>query len=195
MTDPSHYGDPSIDRLVAVDACHAALIQALVLSQKPQDLLEIGIGSGASTDAILAALAANGAHRSYTVVDNWLDFGGVLPESVRAKYAQRLRLVTADERDFVGACQERFDFIFSDGDHLHAHEWFERVYNDLLRDGGILIYHDVTNVAMFPNLLGIYHACIEQRIAHYLFNRNSLATERCDRGLLVIFKPAATAAP
>lgn len=188
MTDMSHYGNPNIDRLVAVDECHAALIRALVLSQKPQDLLEIGIGSGKSTDAILEALSLNGTHRSYTLVDNWVDFGGVIPENVKTKYGKRVKLVTADERDFVGSCRESFDFIFSDGDHLHTQDWFDRVYGELLRDDGILVYHDVTNVAMFPNLLGIYRDCIARRIPHYLFNRNSLEGERCDRGLLVIFK-------
>jgi len=184
----SHYGNPNIDRVVAIDQCHAALIQALVLSQKPQDLLEIGVGSGASTDAILAALAQNGTRGSYTLVDNWQDFGGVIPANVRAKYEGRVKLVTAEERAFVGSCKDSFDFIFSDGDHLHTQEWFHRVYAELLRDDGILIYHDVTNVALFPNLLQIYRECIERRIPHYLFNRNSLEGERCDRGLLVMFK-------
>jgi len=184
----SHYGNPDIDRMVAIDPCHAALIHALVRSQKPQDLLEIGIGSGASTDAILAALEQNGTRGSYTLVDNWVDFGGVIPASVRSKYEGRVNLVTADEKDFVAGCRERFDFIFSDGDHLRTQEWFPRVYADLLRDDGILIYHDVTNVALFPNLLNIYRECIERRIPHYLFNRNSREEERCDRGLLVMFK-------
>lgn len=184
----SHYGNPDIDRMVAIDQCHAALVQALVQSQKPQDLLEIGIGSGKSTDAILEALSFNGGYRSYTLVDNWVDFGGVIPGNVRSKYEKRVKLLTAEEQDFVASCRDSFDFIFADGDHLRSQEWFGRVYGELLRDDGILIYHDVTNVALFPNLLNIYRECIERRLPHYLFNRNSREGERCDRGLLLIFK-------
>src|SRR5512143_3623676 len=116
----SHYGNPAIDHAVAVDHCHAALLFALVLSQKPQDLLEIGIGSGKSADAILEALEFNGRHRSYTLVDNWFDFSGQMPTAVREKYQGRIALITADEGNFVATCRDRYDFIFSDGDHTRA---------------------------------------------------------------------------
>jgi predicted O-methyltransferase YrrM len=183
----SHYGNPAADQIVAVDHAHAALLFALVMAQKPRRLLEIGIGSGKSADAILEALAFNGGGHSYTLVDNWYDFGGAMPEAVRRKYEGRIRLVSADEADFIAGCRERFDFIFSDGDHHHAQERFERVYGELLNDGGILAYHDVAN-PKFPNLGRITEACTRRGIQHRLFARSSRPDERCERGLLVIFK-------
>lgn len=183
----SHYGNPAVDPLVAVDHCHAALLFALVLAQKPQDLLEIGMGSGKSADAILEALEFNGAYRCYTLVDNWYDFGGLMPAAVRDKYQSRVKLVTADEKAFVASCQQRFDFIFSDGDHTHANQWFDRVYDGLLKADGILAYHDVAN-PKFPNLAKIQLACQRRGIAHRVFDRSSRPDERCERGLLVIFK-------
>jgi predicted O-methyltransferase YrrM len=189
----SHYGNPAVDQLVAVDHCHAALVFALVLSQKPQDLLEIGMGSGKSADAILEALAFNGRHRSYTLVDNWYDFSGQMPAAVREKYQSKVDLVTADEESFVANCRDRYDFIFSDGDHTRADQWFDRVYDGLLRENGILIYHDVAN-PMFPNLAKICEACVRRGIAHRVFDANSRPDERCDRGLLVIFKGDSRAA-
>ena len=47
---------------------------------------------------------------------------------------------------------------------------------------------DVTNSKLFPNLLRIYSDTAKNKIDHMLFNYNSLKTECCDRGLLVIFK-------
>ena len=183
----THYGNPAVDQWVAVDHCHAALPFALVLSQKPQDLLEIGMGSGKSADAILEALEFNGRHRSYTLVDNWCDFGGQMPAAVHEKYQGRIALVTADEESFVATCGERYDFIFSDGDHTRADQWFDRVYDRLLRENGILAYHDVAN-SSFPNLARIRQACIRRGLAHRLFDASSRPDERCERGLLVIFE-------
>jgi predicted O-methyltransferase YrrM len=183
----SHYGNPALDQIVAVDHAHAALLFALVMVQKPRRLLEIGMGSGKTADAILEALEYNGGEHAYTLVDSWLDFGGVMPEEVRRKYAGRITLVSADEVEFVAACRSRFDFIFSDGDHDTAEQRFERVYGELLEDGGILAYHDVAN-PQYPNLARITAACVERGIAHRLFARSSRPDERCERGLLVIFK-------
>jgi len=58
----------------------------------------------------------------------------------------------------------------------------------MLSPEGILIYHDVTNSKVFPNLLQIYNETIRNNYHHMLFNYNSKEEERCDRGLLVIFK-------
>lgn len=183
----SHYGNPAADQIVAVDHAHAALLFALVMAHKPGKLLEIGMGSGKTADAILEALDFNGGEHSYTLVDNWYDFGGVMPDEVRRKYAGRITLVSADEATFVAGCRERYDFIFSDGDHHSADQRFERVYDELLNDGGILAYHDVAN-PKFPNLARITQACARRGLQHHVFSRSSRPDERCERGLLVIFK-------
>jgi hypothetical protein len=91
------------------------------------------------------------------------------------------------EMDFVAGCQNKYDFILADADHHRSNRWFDRVYNHLLSGNGILIYHDVTNRDC-PNLHNIYVACVEFKIPHMLFNKNSHLSERCDRGLLVISK-------
>jgi predicted O-methyltransferase YrrM len=183
----SNYGNPQADQIVAVDHAHAALLFALVMAQKPRTLLEIGMGSGKTADAILEALEFNGGGADYTLVDNWYDFGGAMPEVVRRKYEGRIRLVSADEAGFVASCRTRFDFIFSDGDHHSAQERFEDVYERLLEDGGILAYHDVAN-PKYPNLARITEACVRRGIHHRLFARSSRPDERCERGLLLIFK-------
>jgi hypothetical protein len=40
----------------------------------------------------------------------------------------------------------------------------------------------------FPNLKKILDKTQERNLSHFLFNKDSLASERCYRGLLVIFK-------
>jgi hypothetical protein len=76
----------------------------------------------------------------------------------------------------------------SDADHWNTQNWFDLVYSKILSRGGILLYHDVTNLALFPNLLQIFEDALRNSYHYVLFNRNSRPGERCDRGLLAVFK-------
>jgi predicted O-methyltransferase YrrM len=176
------------DETVKIDRAHADLLRGLIVAGKPKTILELGIGGGQATDAILDGLAYNQQDYQYTLVDNWLDFGGTMPEIVGELYNDRINIVTSGEREFVFGCDKSFDFIMSDADHHHTQDWFEYVYENLLADDGILIYHDVTLTKYFPNLIQILHRCQEFNLRHKLFNKDSLPTEMCYRGLLVIFK-------
>jgi predicted O-methyltransferase YrrM len=190
------------DEGVKIDVAHAHLITGLVKANKPKTVLEFGIGGGESTDAILEGLEYNQQAYKYTLVDNWYDWMpnnikglpdavGECPAGVIEKYGSRIEIVTSPEQKYVFDCDKEFDFIMSDGDHHQADQWFEYVYVNLLNPGGILIYHDINvfnEPNSFPNLINIYTRCQEYGISHQLFNRNSLPTERCQRGLLAIFK-------
>ena len=176
------------DDTVKIDRAHADLLRGLVVAGKPRTVLELGIGGGQATDAMLAGLAYNQQDYQYTLVDNWMDFGGVMPEIVGETYGSRINIVTSGEREFVFGCDKRFDLIMSDADHHNTQDWFDYVYDTLLADDGILIYHDVTLTSQFPNLIQILHRCQELNLRHKLFNRDSLPGEACYRGLLVIFK-------
>jgi predicted O-methyltransferase YrrM len=176
------------DETVKIDRAHADLLTGLVKSSKPKTVLELGIGGGQATDAILAGLDYNQQTFNYTLVDNWLDFGGVMPEVVGETYGNRINIVTSGECEFVFSCNEKYDFIMSDADHHNTQNWFEYVYDSLLADDGILVYHDVMLTSQFPNLLEILYRCQEFNLKYKLFNKDSLPTEMCYRGLLVIFK-------
>lgn len=175
---------------VKIDEAHSELIRGLVIASKPVSILEMGVGGGQSTNAILSAIEFNQQAYNYTLVDNWLDFEGQCPREVVDLYGERMDIVTSDEKDFVFSTEEKFDFIMSDADHYQTDQWFEHVYDNLLNDGGILIYHDVNLVDpdAFKNLISIYDKCKEQKKSHMLFNKSTLPHERCQRGLLVIFK-------
>jgi len=189
------------DEGVKIDVAHAHLVTGLVKANKPTTVLEFGIGGGESTDAILEGLEYNQQAYKYTLVDNWYDWMpdimkrvagavGECPAGVIEKYGNRVEIVTSTEQQYVFSCDKTFDFIMSDGDHFNTDKWFEYVYDKLLNHGGILIYHDVNlfDDDAFKNLITIYTRCQEYGISHQLFNRNSLPEERCQRGLLVIFK-------
>lgn len=177
------------DDNIKIDIAHAEIIKSLVMASKPSEIIEFGIGGGRSTDAILSGLDYNQQKFNYTLVDNWLDFGHKMPEEVFEKYGQKINLVTSPEKEFVYSCQNSFDFIMSDADHHQTNLWFEYVYEKLLKPKGILIYHDVDIINnTYPNLTTILDKVKQKNISHFLFNKNSLESEKCHRGLLTIFK-------
>lgn len=180
------------DDWVKIDKAHSDLIYGLVVAAKPRSIIEFGLGGGESTDSILRAVAFNKNSPTYTLVDNWADFGGKIPAAASKRYLDRVTLVTAAEKDFVFSTREKYDFILSDADHNHTQEWFDHVYDNLLEPNGTLIYHDVDFFETeFVNLRQIYFRAEERNLSFHLFNRSSRPEERCHRGLLVIFKPGA----
>jgi predicted O-methyltransferase YrrM len=175
---------------IKIDTNHVDLIYGLIVSAKPRTLLEFGLGRAVSTDRILNAIRYNGIPDTrYTVIDNWKDFGGVMPAEAH-QYAKRLTLVTGDEGDYVREslrAQRHFDFILGDGDHFNSEKYFDDVYGGLLNPGGILIYHDVVG-AEFPNLHEIPRKAQAQGLHYALFTQSTRPDEFCGRGLIVIFK-------
>jgi predicted O-methyltransferase YrrM len=184
----SVYGNPALDNLVKIDFNHVSLIQSLVISHKPVRVLEMGFGSGEATRSILLGLKFNSRPFSYTVVDNWMDFGGTRPEATKTDDYIGIDFVSSGEFEFVSNCNTQFEFILSDADHFNTDKWFDRVYNNMLARDGILIYHDVMNTDTFPNLFRIVTDTIKNNYHHILLNKSSRPDERCGRGLLVIFK-------
>jgi predicted O-methyltransferase YrrM len=174
---------------VKIDVAHANLVHGLIVASKPTNILELGLGGGRSADAIIDGMRYNNNGAKLTIVDNWYDFGGVIPDGAEDRYGNDAIIITANEKDFVFSSDQKFDFIFSDADHFSTDQWFEHVYENLLEKGGILIYHDINMVDnSFLNLRNIYQKVLEFGYHHFLFNKNSLSNERCHRGLLVIFK-------
>jgi predicted O-methyltransferase YrrM len=176
---------------VKIDTAHSNLLIGLVQSNKPKTMLEIGIGGGQATDAMLSALEFNQQPFSYDIVDCWWDWHGVKPEGVDEKYGDKCNIITSYEKDFVFSTDKTYDFIMSDGDHHSTDQWFEHVFDKLLNPGGILVYHDVTLIDkpnIFPNLRNIYYKAKDLGLRFHLFDKDSRSDERCWRGILVIFK-------
>ena len=181
------YPTQAVNDVVKIDANHANLVCALVMCTKPRRILELGFGAGEATRSILVGLRYNKTAFEYTVVDNWVDFGGTQPAITTNEEFSSVKFITSGEYEFIKEPHALFDFIFSDADHYNTQHWFEHVYTNLLGRGGILIYHDVTNPG-FPNLLRIYTDSVRKNYNHILLNVSSRPDERCGRGMLVIFK-------
>lgn len=178
---------------VAMDAAHIMLIHGLVLAHKPIRVLELGVGTGMVTRAILSALKFNGVG-ILTSIDNWFDHNigapdprKVVDEAYR-DYGMPIHsgyFFNCGEREVVTEKNSNFcDMLISDADHQHSHEWLDD-HLRILKPGGIFIAHDVEN-RDFPNL-----ATIPARLKHlpnFVFDKSSRPDERCGRGLIVARK-------
>jgi predicted O-methyltransferase YrrM len=173
------------DPIVAMDDNHIQLINTLAICSKPTSVLEIGVGSGLVTKTLLDALQYNQKNSTLTCVDNFLDWNGQTPQGFDS-FKDNINFINSNERDFIISCKETYDFIVSDADHHHTNEWVDKTFN-LLNKGGILIYHDVTNPD-FRNLYDIVRYAELHQINHVVLNKSSLPHERCERGLMIIFK-------
>lgn len=170
--------------IVQIDNNHIELIYGLILSNKPKSCLELGIGSGLTTKKIIEAFEYNKIIPNIDCVDNFYDWSGNIPQHI--KELNTINLIMSDEYSYIQSCKKKYDFIISDADHMNAHKWVKETI-DLCNNNGIIIYHDVTN-PIFPNLYEIILQIKKLNLRYFLFNRNSLSEERCDRGLLVIQK-------
>lgn len=173
---------------VKIDDCHVDLIYGLIVALKPNSILELGYGSGKSTKSIIKGTSYNQNNPEFTLVDNWMDFDRKVPSHICTAYYAKVKIVTDEEKDFIESCTETFDFVLSDADHCHSHTWFERTFRDILRPGGIMVCHDIMNREGYPGLYDIVINCQNNRIRYAIFDKSSRDDERCERGLLVIFK-------
>mgnify|MGYP006275148527 CR=1 FL=1 len=176
---------------VEMDAVHINLIKSTAMALKARDMLELGIGSGKVTTALLEASMATG-YGQVTVVDNWIDWGGAQPPTIHGAapyiFVNRLQTITQSEKDFIEKQQgvTQFDLIVSDADHQHSHEWWRKTMA-LLKYGGVAFFHDVCNKD-FPKLNTMVYDIDAAGYHTKIFNASSHPFERCERGLLMAWK-------
>lgn len=177
--------DGARNHFVAMDLCHTFFIFGSALAKKPQKCLELGVGTGSVTLALINALAYNG-RGSLTCVDNWADWLGVRPPfAANLEKVPGVRVVDSSERDFVYNCPSgEYDFLVSDADH--EGDWFGE-HLRIARDGGFLFFHD-TNNPDCPAMKKVLEGVRERGLVHYHFVEGTRPDERCGRGLLFVAK-------
>jgi SAM-dependent methyltransferase len=179
MLQLSESSDPT-----ALDLAHVALLQGTAASLKPERVLELGVGSGYATDAVLQALAWNG-RGELTCVDNWCDWGGREPPHARDLRDRGVTVVHSEEGAFVRAAPtDRYDLVISDAAHGAADRWVEDSLR-IVRPEGVLFFHDTANPD-FPNLARITAHVARAGLPHYHFARSTRPGERCGRGWLMV---------
>lgn len=171
----------------AIDIPHGMLIFSTLLSAKPLNILEIGIGTGFITNLILEGINYNQLGQ-LTSIDNFHDLGGNLPNSTleQLKTKSNIKIIAPiEEREFVFKSSENeFDFLVSDGDHLHAGEWADQIFK-IMKPNSFMFFHDVNNPG-YPNLMNYKILAEKYNKPNFLFTRSSRKDEECERGLLMV---------
>ena len=171
----------------AIDSAHGMLILGCLMSSKSKNILEIGIGTGFITNMLLNAIEYNQIGH-LTSVDNFHDLGGNFPNEVleNLKLNQKIKVIAPmQERDFVFSCEENsFDFLVSDGDHLHAGEWADQVFK-IMKPDAIMFFHDV-NSPGYINLKNYKTRSDALNKPNFLFKESSRPDEDCHRGILMV---------
>ena len=175
---------------VAIDRCHNLFMMGALLSRKPDDVLELGIGSGYVTISLIHGLRYNGKGK-LTCVDNWSDARGGEMEDVAANLRNAGVNVVApmDERSFITGCPSgSYDFLISDADHANSGTWVDE-HLRVVRSGGFLFFHDTNQLEAYPNMGLITKRVKDLGLYHYHFTQSSRPDERCERGWLFAIKP------
>lgn len=181
-----------------IDIAHAILLYGVILSQKPKNILELGIGTGVASETILNAIKYNSIECNYDAVDFCMAFS---EETKRYEYQgdwayptreyieklrnENINLIGLDEKVFVENCESnKYDLIISDADHNRAGEWAEHIFR-ICKPNGIIFMHDTAG-NWYPSLQKYIEYINKYSIPHYSFEKTSRDDERCQRGWLMI---------
>src|SRR5262249_7941748 len=132
-------------------------------------------GQGRSMGSIWQGIGFNHMKASYTLLDNWSDYDGNVPQYLVKRFELanfKTDILSMQEADFWARCpiaEHSIDLLVSDADHGNADKTFPQAL-DLMRPCGIMIYHDVCNVN-HPNLTNIGLYCSLKHIDFMVFNK------------------------
>jgi len=179
-----------------VDINHIILLFGIILSQKPINILELGIGSGLVSQTILNAIKYNGIKCKYDALDfcisdiNWQNGGWEYPtiDLIDNLKKENVNLISEEEGVFVKQCESnKYDLIISDADHYNAGEWVDDIIR-ICKPNGIIFCHDVLffRKGSFQSLKKYIDYVENNSIPHYLFEKSSRHDEKCERGWLMI---------
>jgi predicted O-methyltransferase YrrM len=170
---------------IAIDRAHNVFLIGAVLSKKPRNVLELGIGTGYLTMSLIHALRYNGVGQ-LTSVDNWFDTHGIEPKFGADLRAAGVKIVFSGEKEFLQqARSSSFDFLISDADHQNSAEWFDHHIRVVERDG-LMFFHDTNLPDMFPGIAKLEARTKELGFPYYHFTESSRPDENCGRGMLFV---------
>lgn len=165
----------------SIDVCHNALLFGTILSAKPIEVLELGIGSGYATKSILYALRYNQIGH-LTTVDNFHD-GKIYQLIKELEDMGATVCAPVTEESFVrGAKTDSYDLLVSDADHTHSGDWVEEIYR-IVKPNGIMFFHDIFYTESVNRYLKM---AISMNKPHFVFNVSSRSEEECHNGWLMV---------
>lgn len=171
---------------VGMDMCHYLQIIGALVAKKPQQVLEVGVGTALLSVGLLMGLRYNQCGE-LTCVDNWGDWHGVEPPEIDTlREAGVTVLAPLDECTFVRECPSNlYDFVVSDGDHSNSGSWVDEYFR-ITKPEGFIYFHDTNNHDKFPSLSRVEARVKELGLPHFHFVHSSRPDEHCERGLLFV---------
>ncbi|HEY7243966.1 MAG TPA: class I SAM-dependent methyltransferase [Xanthobacteraceae bacterium] len=170
---------------IAIDCAHNIFVIGAVLSKKPRNILELGIGTGYLSMSLVHALKYNQTGR-LTSVDNWLDTHGWEPRLGAELRAEGVEVVCASEEEFVRrAPADAYDFLVSDADHQRSWSWLDE-HIRIVEHDGFMFFHDTNQPDVFPGLAQLESRVKKLGLPFYHFTQGSREDEHCTRGILFV---------
>ncbi|UCD82316.1 MAG: glycosyltransferase family 4 protein [Desulfobacterales bacterium] len=168
----------------AVDRCHNLLVTGSVLARKPQNVLELGIGTGYLTWSLIYALRYNGMGQ-LTCVDNWFDWGMTEPAGINEIRSAGVQVIApVSEEEFVKQSPSNvYDFLISDADQFLSGLWVDELLR-ICRHNAFMFFRNTNLKDDLPNLQLIEKRIKQLGLNHYHFTETSREDERCYRGWL-----------
>ena len=152
----------------AIDLNHIILILGTLLSAKPENILELGIGTGKVSEILIQGIKYN--KKGYlTCVDNLWDLGGNLSNEIFESLKKRnISIIKSDEKDFVYRTGDNsYQFLVSDADHKNSGNWCHEIFR-IMSPNSFLFFHDINNE--YVNSLNYIKIAKELNKPYYLFN-------------------------
>jgi len=139
---------------------HLKRLHDLTVEIAAQQVIELGVRSGVSTSALLAAVEETGGRVwSCDIEDHRA------PDAVASNPRWTFHL--GDDRRSADSAPERCDLLFIDTSHKGAHTRTElALYGPRVREGGIIVLHD----ADLPGVFGPayrYAQAVERTLTYY----------------------------
>lgn len=171
--------------VVALDRAHGVFLHGTVLSRKPKNVLELGLGTGYTTLTLLHALRYNGCG-TLTSVDNWFDWGGKEPTGVEDLRRAGVNIVSMGEEEFVRqAPSDAYDLLVSDADHFNSQNWLDE-HLRITQHDAFLFFHDTNTPSQFPGLATLEGRIRDKGLPCFHFTSSSRPDEHCERGFLFV---------
>jgi predicted O-methyltransferase YrrM len=179
---------------IAIDCAHNIFVIGAVLSKKPKNILELGIGTGYLSTSLVHALKYNQTGQ-LTSVDNWFDTHGWEPRFGAELREAGVEVVCASEEEFVRqAPTDAYDFLISDADHQRSWCWLDE-HIRIVEHNGMMFFHDTNQPDMFPGLAELESRVKKLGLPFYHFTRSSREDELCNRGILFVINKKVSGSP
>lgn len=169
---------------VAIDLAHNVVLLGALLSKKPENILEVGVGSGYATKTLISGIKYNKVGE-LTCVDNFHDWGGDEQPFAKELREEGITFIESSEERFVTMCDDNtYDFILSDADHRLCGLLINE-YLRIAKHNAFIFIHD-TKLAGHNNMALIHDRLEELNMPNYTFCKATRRDEDCDVGFTFI---------